>query len=172
MRQSCITTSGPEETREFARKLAGFLLPGDLVLIEGDLGAGKTTFVQGLAAGLGIDDQVASPTFTLMRIYECGPTGVRRGVARLLHADLYRLEHLREVVDLGLPELLDDAAVAVVEWGEAGAPVLGDDFLEVRIDTADDERPSERVIALRGTSSWSGRVAAMTAAFPDGPGTV
>jgi tRNA threonylcarbamoyladenosine biosynthesis protein TsaE len=157
VQQSRVTTSGPEETREFARKLAAFLLPGDLLLIEGDLGAGKTTFVQGLASGLGIDDQVASPTFTLMRIYECGSTANGRGIARLLHADLYRLEHLREVVDLGLPELLDDAAVAVVEWGEAGAPVLGDDFLEIRIDRANDDRPSERVITVSGTGSWSDR---------------
>jgi tRNA threonylcarbamoyl adenosine modification protein YjeE len=153
-----VTTSAPVQTREFAAELAGFLMPGDLVLVEGDLGAGKTTFVQGLAAGLGVTEQVASPTFTLMRIYECGPPGARRGVDRLLHADLYRLEHLREVVDLGLPELLDDAAVAVVEWGEAGAPVLGNDFLEVRIDRTDVDGHSERSITVSGSGSWSDRI--------------
>jgi len=156
--QSVISSSGSEQTQEFGAKLAGFLRSGDLVLIEGELGAGKTTFVQGLAAGLGVTEQVASPTFTLMRIYQCGPIGVDLGVERLLHVDLYRLDHLREVVDLGLLELLDDAAVAVVEWGDAGAPVLGNDFLEVRIDRSDDEAPSQRSISLAGGPSWSSRI--------------
>jgi tRNA threonylcarbamoyladenosine biosynthesis protein TsaE len=156
-----FTSISPEETREFARELAGFLLPGDLLLLEGDLGAGKTTFVQGLASGFGVTEPVASPTFTLMRIYESSdPQG--QGIERLLHADLYRLEHLQEVVDLGLLELVEDAAVAVVEWGDAGAAVLGEEYLEVRI-----ERPGDtenlRSMTLTGTPGWSTRVHALAA---------
>jgi tRNA threonylcarbamoyladenosine biosynthesis protein TsaE len=147
-------TTGAAQTREFGAEIAGFLAPGDLVLIEGELGAGKTTFVQGLASGLGVTEPVASPTFTLVRIYETDRSG---GIERLLHADLYRLEHLQEVIDLGLLELVDDAAVAVIEWGEAGVPVFGPEFLEIRIErprTGDDEVTDERLITVSGTGSW------------------
>jgi tRNA threonylcarbamoyladenosine biosynthesis protein TsaE len=121
-----------------------------VLLVEGDLGAGKTTFVQGLAAGLGVTDPVTSPTFTLMRVLECPGD---RPVRRLLHADLYRLDHLKEVVDLGLLELVDDGAVAAVEWGDAGAPVLGDTVLEVLIEQGSGDE--DRVITILGTVSWA-----------------
>ncbi len=126
-----FSVSDPKATKELGRQLARCLAPGDVLLLEGDLGAGKTTFVQGLAAGLGVTGPVTSPTFTLMRVLECPAD---RPVRRLLHADLYRLDHLKEVLDLGLLELVDDGAVAAVEWGDAGAPVLGDNVLEVRIE--------------------------------------
>ena len=100
-----------------------------MVLLSGDLGAGKTVLAQGIAAGLGVTDPVTSPTFTLVRPLPCGPgpaTRRARAVRTMLHADLYRLDHRREVVDLGLGELVEDEAVAVVEWGEAAeAPRSG-----------------------------------------------
>jgi tRNA threonylcarbamoyladenosine biosynthesis protein TsaE len=108
--------------------VAQVLLPGDTVLLGGDLGAGKTTFTKGLASALGARGPVTSPTFVLVHSY---PTA--RGWD-LLHADVWRLEHLQEVVDLAIPELLEDGAAAVVEWGERAAPALGRDRLHVEID--------------------------------------
>ncbi len=97
--------------------------PGDVLLLSGDLGAGKTTFAQGFGRALGVDEPVTSPTFTLVRQYEttAGATGVRN----LLHADVYRLDNLGEIVDLGLGQLVEDGGVALVEWGDAAEPVLG-----------------------------------------------
>lgn len=119
------------ETQALAARIQPLLGAGDVILLGGDLGAGKTAFVQGLALAMGIVGPVTSPTFTLMRIYDA-PAGLR-----LLHADVYRLEHLHEVVDLGLAELLEDGTVAVIEWGEMAAPVLPPDYLEVRLDFGD-----------------------------------
>jgi tRNA threonylcarbamoyladenosine biosynthesis protein TsaE len=128
-------TKSAEHTRELAGAVAGLLAPSDTILLAGDLGAGKTAFTQGLARALGIAEQVTSPTFTLMHNY----TG---GRLPLLHVDVYRVGRLQEVVDLGLPELLDDGAAAVIEWGDVAAPALPPDFLEVRIEfgVTDDER--------------------------------
>jgi tRNA threonylcarbamoyladenosine biosynthesis protein TsaE len=108
--------------------LARVLGPGDTVLLGGDLGAGKTTFTQGLASALGVSGPVTSPTFVLLHSY---PTSA--GWA-LLHADVWRLDQLQEVIDLAIPELLEDGAVAVVEWGEQAAPALAADCLHVAID--------------------------------------
>ncbi len=152
------TVDSPDATRDVGRQLASLLEPGDIVLIEGDLGAGKTTFVQGLAEGLGVSGPVASPTFTLMRVLDCEEG---RAVRRLLHADLYRLDHLQEVVDLGLVELVDEDAVAAVEWGDAGAPVLGNEVLEVLLEPGVGD--TDRVIKISGTDSWAARAEAVTA---------
>jgi tRNA threonylcarbamoyladenosine biosynthesis protein TsaE len=127
------------------------LTPGDIILLGGDLGAGKTTFTQGLGRGLGIDEPVTSPTFTLLHSYE-SPTGLQ-----LLHADLYRLDYLQEVVDLGLMELLEEGAVAVIEWGELAAPVLLPDYLDVRI--AFGERDDERSLTMQSVGPrWCARL--------------
>lgn len=123
-----VESSSSEATRAFGIALAGVLQPGDIVLLSGDLGAGKTTLVQGVAAALGVTEPVTSPTFTLMRTYVGAPGGVL-----IAHVDVWRLEHLQEVRDLGLDELLDDGAIALIEWGEAIVPVLGRDAAAVRI---------------------------------------
>jgi tRNA threonylcarbamoyladenosine biosynthesis protein TsaE len=166
-------TTSAQQTREFGAEIARFLSPGDLVLVEGELGAGKTTFVQGLASGLGVAEPVASPTFTLVRIYDTGRSG---HIERLLHADLYRLERLQEVIDLGLLELVDDAAVAVVEWGDAGVPVFGPEFLEIHIDrprAENGDETGERLVTISGTGSWSERAGEVASALagPAGAGT-
>lgn len=98
-----------------------------MILLEGDLGAGKTTFTQGMASALGVDSAVTSPTFTLMNIYATD------GGFDLVHVDVYRLELLSEVVDLALAEMLDDGAVVVVEWGERAAAALRGDHLLVTL---------------------------------------
>jgi tRNA threonylcarbamoyladenosine biosynthesis protein TsaE len=100
------------ETYEIGRTLGRQLGGGELVLLEGPLGAGKTVFARGIAAGLGIDpDQVCSPSYTIVQEYN----GER---SRMYHIDLYRIEHVDEIATLGLEELLESGAVVVVEWGE------------------------------------------------------
>jgi tRNA threonylcarbamoyladenosine biosynthesis protein TsaE len=142
-------TTSVDETRKLAAALAELAKPGDLVVLAGDLGAGKTAFVQGFGRGLGVDEPITSPTFTLAQQYD----------GRLLvhHLDVYRLEQLGEVAELGLSELLDDGGVTLIEWGDAIAPVLPNDYLEVRLTfgEADDD---ERRIALRPVGpGWARR---------------
>ena len=118
------TSGSPEETRTLAARVAALCRPGDVVLLVGDLGAGKTVFAQGFAAALGVPGPVTSPTFALVRQYRCGegsPVGL------LIHADVYRTGSLDEVVDLALAELVEEDAVALVEWGELAAPAFGDE---------------------------------------------
>jgi tRNA threonylcarbamoyladenosine biosynthesis protein TsaE len=102
-------TKSPAETEAFGELFGKRLRTGDLVLLTGELGAGKTTFVRGVARGIGSSAPVASPTFQLVRMYA--------GRVQLAHIDLYRIESTSELADLGLDELLDHGA-AVVEWGE------------------------------------------------------
>ena len=102
-------THSPAETEAFGERFGKRLRAGDMVLLTGELGAGKTTFVRGVARGAGSSAPVASPTFQLVRVYS--------GRVQLAHVDLYRVENSSEFVELGLEELLDQGAV-VVEWGD------------------------------------------------------
>ncbi len=146
------TTSSVEGTRAFGTALADLARPGDVVVLAGDLGTGKTALAQGFAAGLGVRDPVTSPTFTLARSYE--------GRLRLHHLDVYRLDHLQEAEDLGLAELVDDGGVTLVEWGDVIVPVLPTHHLEVRL--AYGQRPDDRTLRLRATGQrWSSRVGAL-----------
>jgi tRNA threonylcarbamoyladenosine biosynthesis protein TsaE len=145
-----VVTAEPAATQALAARLAPLLRPGDVLLLGGDLGAGKTTFTRGLARALGVNEAVTSPTFTLMHSY---PTS---GALSLLHADMYRLERIREVEDLGLAELLEEPVLAVIEWGERAAPVLPPDYLEIRFDLTNTE--GERRISFRPLGpSWAAR---------------
>ena len=110
-----VRTATPDDTKHVGAALARFLRPGDTVLLGGELGAGKTTLTQGLAAALGVGEPVTSPTFVLVHSYKTAAGW------ELLHADVWRLEHLQEVIDLALPELLEDGAAAVIEWGDIAA---------------------------------------------------
>src|ERR1700752_5285037 len=114
-----ILCAGPDPTKALGAAIARTLLPGEVLLLDGDLGAGKTTFTQGLAWAMGVRDPVTSPTFTLVRSY---PPSF--GVD-LIHVDVYRLDRLFDIVDLGLPEMLENGAVAAIEWGGRAAPALG-----------------------------------------------
>ena len=133
-------TKSADDTRALAATLAPVVVAGDVILLSGDLGAGKTTFAQGFGRGLGVEEDIISPTFTLMRSYE--------GRLPFLHCDVYRLDHLQEVIDLGLPEMVDDDAVALVEWGDVAAPGLPAEHLHVRmhLTDADDERRLEILV--------------------------
>ncbi|RIK11363.1 MAG: tRNA (adenosine(37)-N6)-threonylcarbamoyltransferase complex ATPase subunit type 1 TsaE [Acidobacteria bacterium] len=101
--------SSADSMRAFGWRLAALLRPGDVILLSGKLGAGKTTLAQGIAAGLGVEEQVTSPTFVLLQEYE--------GRIPLRHADLYRLESTREIAELGIEELFDQHWVTLIEWG-------------------------------------------------------
>ncbi len=129
-------TAGPAATEAAGEEFARLLRPGDVVLLSGPLGAGKTTFVRGLARGLGVRERATSPTFTIVRQHECHND---LGIATLHHADVYRVTSLDEVFDLALGELVEEAAVAVVEWGELAAPVFGADVVTVSIAVTSDE---------------------------------
>ena len=147
-----VSTKSAEDTRELAAQLAAVARAGDVVLLSGELGAGKTTFTQGFGAGLGVEDAITSPTFTLVQTYP--------GRLKLVHVDVYRLEMLQEVIDLGLPELLDDGAVALIEWGEAAEPVLAAEFLRIRI--AFGEGDDDRVMTIEPVGrSWLDRALAL-----------
>ena len=123
-------THSEAETHAVARALAATLRPGDVLLLEGNLGAGKTTFVRGLAEGLGIDPaEVSSPTFTLVHEY-------RGGRLLLVHADLYRLAH-GATDELGLEELREDGGVLAIEWPDRLVPPMPD-ARTVRLELVDD----------------------------------
>lgn len=110
---------------------------GDVLVLVGDLGAGKTAFSKAYGKALGIDEPMTSPTFTLAREYE--------GRLKLHHLDVYRLEQMAEVLDLDLPDLLDSGGVVLIEWGDAILPMLPPDYLEVRFTfgEGDDDRTIE-----------------------------
>jgi tRNA threonylcarbamoyladenosine biosynthesis protein TsaE len=137
-----LVTATPAETEAAAARLARHVGRGDLLLLRGEMGAGKTTFVRGLARGLGVSGDVLSPTFQLVRVYA--------GSLPLAHVDVYRLEAGTGLDDLGLDELLDQGAV-VVEWGdrlrEPGA-------VRLAIELLDERRRRLRIEEAPGSWSW------------------
>ncbi|MFJ2030369.1 tRNA (adenosine(37)-N6)-threonylcarbamoyltransferase complex ATPase subunit type 1 TsaE [Streptosporangium sp. NPDC087985] len=131
-----------QEMRELGMELAGLLRPGDLVVLSGPLGAGKTTLVQGIADGLKVRGPITSPTFVVARVHPS-----LSGGPALVHADAYRLGGDLEVDDLDLDASLEES-VTVVEWGEGLVEGLADDRLEISIDRSDSGE--ERTVRLRG----------------------
>jgi tRNA threonylcarbamoyladenosine biosynthesis protein TsaE len=119
-----------EQTHALAAALGAQLEAGDLVILTGELGAGKTTFTQGLGEGLGVRAGIISPTFVLVRIHPNLPDGPRPGGPDLVHVDAYRLESAAEIDDIDLENTMD-SAVTVVEWGRNRVEHLGDSRLEV-----------------------------------------
>ncbi len=120
--------SSAAATTTAGEQFAAVLQPGDVVLLSGPLGAGKTTFAQGVARGLGVKERVTSPTFTMVRQHECRND---HGIATLHHADVFRVTSLAEVRDLALGELVEESGVALVEWGEVASAIFGLDVMKV-----------------------------------------
>lgn len=148
MRELDLVSTSADETRAIAASIAGALEPGDVVVLSGDLGAGKTCFVQGAAAALGVAGRVTSPSFVLVREY--------RGRARIVHADVYRLGSLQELFDLGYEELFDAGAITFVEWGDTVSDALPVERLEVEIRR--DQRDERRHLAVRAVGAgWERR---------------
>lgn len=136
--------------------IAPLLRPRDAVVLTGELGAGKTVFVQGVARGLGVEDQVVSPTFTLIKEYA--------GRLNVAHVDVYRLDRVQDVVDLGLDELGEGDDVLLVEWGDAVEALLPPDRLRVELTSEDPSGASEvRRLVIEGVGdSWDERRLALT----------
>ena len=147
-----VATSSPAGTCQLAGALAGFLQTGDLVLLFGDLGAGKTTLVQGIAEALGVSEPVTSPTFALAHHYEIAAASEPASVEQLRHLDLYRLNDPEELLDYVIEEL--EQAVVLVEWGEPLAAAFPANRLELAITF--DDAPDARQIELAGFGQrWS-----------------
>ena len=137
-----VTTRSSEETRIVGACLAPLLLPGDVVSLTGDLGAGKTVFVQGVAAALGVEQRVTSPSFTIVHEY--------KGRYPVIHIDVYRLNSFQEVIDLGFEEFLDPESIVLIEWGAAIAPLLPRRHLEIELRQAgDEENAGDRLLVFR-----------------------
>lgn len=133
-----ITTHSPEETRALGAQLARQLQPGDVLLLLGDLGAGKSEMTRGIARGLGVQATVTSPSFTILNVYEDGRIP-------LYHFDWYRLESSEELYEMGMDEYLGGDGVAVVEWPSQCPDAVPENCLEVNIQPTGD---SERCITL------------------------
>ena len=134
-----LTTAGPDETRRIGRVLGGVARPGDVFLLAGELGAGKTCLTQGILRGLGSDETARSPTFVLVSEYSARLT--------LYHVDLYRLKGGMDVLDLGLDEYLEGDGVTVVEWADRAPGLLGEEYMSIDFERVDDETRRLRVSA-------------------------
>jgi tRNA threonylcarbamoyladenosine biosynthesis protein TsaE len=151
-----LRTSTADETRAVGQAVAPLLRERDAVILTGELGAGKTTFVQGVARGLGVDEHVPSPTFMLVREYS--------GRLDIAHVDVYRLDRLQEVVDLALDELGDGNDVLLVEWGDAVGDLLPEDRLRVEL-TSEDASDTRRIAVTASGASWRERAEALGSAL-------
>lgn len=146
------STTSPEETAQLATGLADLAMVGDLLVLVGDLGAGKTAFSKAYGAALGVEEPMTSPTFTIAREYE--------GRLPLHHLDVYRLEQMAEVLDLDLPGLLESGGVVLIEWGDAIIPMLPPDYLEVRFTFGEGDDDREISLNLVG-ENWESRIDAV-----------
>ena len=150
-----FVSTGAAMTRAIGAAIASELVPGSVVVLVGDLGAGKTVLAQGVAAALGVEERVVSPTFAIAREYV--------GRVAVHHLDLYRLDRVQEAIDLGLDELFD-GAVTLIEWGDGVRELLPDDRIEITLEVlppgeADDDT---RLITIAGVGAdWPTREAAL-----------
>jgi tRNA threonylcarbamoyladenosine biosynthesis protein TsaE len=143
-------THSTDETLELAGAVGELLRAGDVVSLVGDLGAGKTVFARGVARALGVTEPVVSPSFTIVREYD--------GRTPLVHVDVYRIDTVQELYDLGFEELVRDDAVTLVEWGDMIDGLLPADRLDVRL--APGDLDDERVVEIEGHGrSWRARAA-------------
>ncbi len=145
-----LHSASPDTTQALARAIAELFVEGDVVALSGELGAGKTCFVQGVAQQFGVTDHVTSPTFVLVKLYE--------GRLPITHCDVYRLSMLRDVDDLG-DEVMAPERVTFLEWGDAIKPLLPADHLEIELlldDDPDGGDPHRRIL-LHGHGAWADR---------------
>ena len=152
-------TRHADETHALGQRLGAVLRAGDVVVLEGELGTGKTVLAKGIAIGLGISEPVVSPTFTVVREYEAA--------IPLVHIDVYRLDHLQELHDLGIDDLLGGEAVTVVEWGDRVSALLPADRLAVVLEAGDAD--DDRAVSIEAAGmSWAERRDALVDAIGGG----
>jgi tRNA threonylcarbamoyladenosine biosynthesis protein TsaE len=154
-----LATESAQQTRALGEAVAALLSPGDVVSLTGDLGAGKTTLIQGLAGGLGVREPVLSPTFTLVREY--------KGRLHVYHLDVYRLDRIQDVLDLGFEEMLDEGGVVLIEWGDVIEAVMPEAHLQIeltlaagapgppQLDPGSEPEPARRIRTSGRGASWA-----------------
>lgn len=148
-------SASPEQTAEIAHAIADVVQPNDVIVLGGDLGAGKTTFTKAFGSALGVTDPITSPTFTLAQQYDGGRLTVH-------HLDVYRIDQIEEVIDLALPELFESGGVVVIEWGDTIAPALPAGYTLLRFGFG--EGDDDRTLALTAVGpAWVSRVPALKA---------
>ncbi len=144
-----IRASSIDDTHAIAACIAALARAGDLIVLAGEMGAGKTAFAQGFGQALGVTEPITSPTFTLVHSHRCGKI-------TLHHVDLYRLERTAELADLALGELAEFAGIVLVEWGDVVAASLGD-HLVVRLEPVDGDEDTRLIEVAPSGSSWASR---------------
>ncbi len=135
-----IILKGLEETEEFGEKLGSLLKPGDIVSLIGDLGAGKTTLTKSIGKGLGIEDYITSPTFTLVNEY--------KGKYWVYHFDVYRLDNIEELDDLGFDEYFYSNGVSIIEWGDRIEKFLPKEKINIQIEKG--KELDDRIVTIFG----------------------
>ncbi len=135
-----IVLKGLKETEEFGEKLGSILKPGDIISLTGDLGAGKTTLTKSIGKGLGVEDYITSPTFTLINEY--------KGRINLYHFDVYRLEGSMDLYDLGFEEYIYSDGISIIEWGDKIEEALPKERINIRIEKGTEL--DERIIYIYG----------------------
>jgi tRNA threonylcarbamoyladenosine biosynthesis protein TsaE len=152
-------THSAAETFGLAASVGRLLRAGDVIALSGDLGAGKTVFAKGVGDALGVTEPVVSPTFTVVREYECADDDLR-----MVHVDVYRLDHVQELHDIGWDDLLDGASIALVEWGDRVGGLLPVDRLEVQLELGA-ARDDDRIVTFAPSgATWASRADALAAA--------
>ena len=151
-----LATDGADETREIGATLALILEPGDVVSLTGEPGAGKTSFVQGVGRGLGVTQQVVSPTFTLVREYDGSEL-------RLYHLDVYRLTRIQDVIDLGFEEMVDSGGVTFIEWGDAIEGLLDENYLRIEFTVPEIDSEVRAIGITCAGTLWAARMDALRA---------
>ena len=153
-----LRSSNVDDTRRIAEAIAKLVRPRDLIVLSGEMGAGKTAFTQGFSAALGVTEPVTSPTFNLVHTY-------RGSEHAVYHVDLYRLERTGELDELGLTELLDSGGVMLVEWGDVVGDALGD-ALCVRLEYETGSAVESRLVSIdREGAQWESRFPSLSLAL-------
>ena len=146
-----VDSRSPADTEAIAGDLGRHFVAGDIVVLTGELGGGKTAFVRGATRALGSDDLVTSPTFAIAQEYDA-PT-------KILHIDCYRIDRVQELHDIGFSEMLEDGSIAFIEWGELARPVLPPRFMTITFTLGVEDR--DRSLAFEIHGDWSDRLAAI-----------
>ena len=158
-----VFSESAEETAAIGAMLGGWLRDGDVVLLHGDLGAGKTIFAKGIATALGIDDVVSSPSFSLVNEYE---TGAAETVSRLYHLDLFRLVGEDDLASIGFGELTaPDSAITLVEWPECAGELLPNRYVLIELTAVGTNRRVLRISTIPDVESWKERFGDLEARF-------